>query len=124
MLSLVHVNSDLGDWGYFQFKKREFSIQDIIIYHHTVSLDCIIVYHVYHHLVSQAEMSQVIRRYLYSLSSLEVQQDLIKGIAPNLFLIRKGVESTGFLVMCVNWTEVVQYPYCTGMCGPCAVCSV
>ena len=23
-----------GDWGYFQYKKREFSIQDIIIYHH------------------------------------------------------------------------------------------
>ena len=27
-----------GDWGNFQYKKRDFSIQDIIIYHHISSL--------------------------------------------------------------------------------------
>jgi hypothetical protein len=43
-----------GDWGYFRYKKREFSIQDIIIYHHIswlyhcVSLCIIIMYLIYH----------------------------------------------------------------------------
>ena len=41
-------------WGFFRYKKRLFSIQDIIIYHHIsrcyhcVSLCIIVVYTIYH----------------------------------------------------------------------------